>query len=113
MGGLGYYLVVETEQGHAVVTEMLQDGSTTWVESPAELEVRSSLAKVFCSERPSQGASVGTVEAFCKAEARSLCTTSRRKRFAFDAYAKAGGRPVEPLGGLKVLRQGKTATTLK
>jgi hypothetical protein len=42
-----YYVVLETEQGDVIMTEKLQDGSTTWAENPEDLEARNSLAKVI------------------------------------------------------------------
>merc|ERR1712190_677111 len=41
-----FYVVLETEQGTAVVTEKLANGNVTWKENPVDLEGRNSLAKV-------------------------------------------------------------------
>lgn len=41
-----YYLVLEAQGGHKVVTERMRDGSVTWEEDPRDLEDRCSLAKV-------------------------------------------------------------------
>jgi len=107
----GYYLVIESEQGRSIVTEMLQDGSVTFEARPGELEVRNSLAKVFCTACLSEGVTVGAVEDFRTAETRrGVASASRRKRYALSAYCRAGGKAMDPLGGLKVLRQGKSAS---
>jgi len=44
-----FYVVLETNQGDAVVTERLPDGTLTWAANPADLEYRNSLAKVVCA----------------------------------------------------------------
>jgi hypothetical protein len=45
----GYYVVMESEEDNAVVTERLDDGTMTWEENPADLDDRNSLAKVIRS----------------------------------------------------------------
>jgi hypothetical protein len=40
------FIMLETEQGGAILTEQLADGSIAWSENPADLEDRRSLAKV-------------------------------------------------------------------
>jgi len=44
--GARYYVVLTTEQGDSILTERLADGTVSWEENPAHLEIRSSLAKV-------------------------------------------------------------------
>merc|ERR1711972_527449 len=41
-----YYVVMQTEDGAAIVTEKLLDGKAIWVENPEGLEARNSLARV-------------------------------------------------------------------
>merc|ERR1711972_996249 len=41
-----YYLVLKTDQGDAILTEQLPDGTAMWRENPVGLEDRNSLAKV-------------------------------------------------------------------
>merc|ERR1712060_658677 len=43
------YIVLETDKGDEIVTEQNIDGMLTWVENPADLEDRNSLAKVVRS----------------------------------------------------------------
>lgn len=43
----GYFVVLETQEGNVICTEMLEDGRTTWEENPVDLEDRISLAKVL------------------------------------------------------------------
>ena len=45
--GRNYYTVLETKQGSVIVTEVLDDGSVSWVQNPNNLEDRNSLAKLL------------------------------------------------------------------
>jgi len=45
-----YYVVLETDRGNTIVTEMHSDSNITWKEDPTDLEDRNSLAKVFRSK---------------------------------------------------------------
>ena len=42
-----YYCVLGTKQGSCIVTEVLDDGSVSWVQNPNNLEDRNSLAKLL------------------------------------------------------------------
>jgi len=42
-----YFVVMESEQEHVVVTQKLENGETTWEENPVDLEDRSSVARVI------------------------------------------------------------------
>uniref|UniRef100_A0A7S4UXJ1 Uncharacterized protein n=1 Tax=Alexandrium monilatum TaxID=311494 RepID=A0A7S4UXJ1_9DINO len=112
--GRCYYVVLKTQKGNLVVTEKLRDGSVSWEENPHDLEVRNSLAKVICSEHLSGlGASVKDLRGLKAAEPAAgksgAASASQRKFYAMKAYCRAGGKPIEPLEGLQVIRQGKTA----
>jgi len=74
-----YFLVLETETGHKVLTERCEDGSITWVVDPAHLEERISLAKVTRSKKCAKGMSIHDLDTHSqstdqsKAVSHSMC----------------------------------------
>jgi len=91
-----YYLSFETEDGNAIVTEMLLDGSVAWRENPADLEDRNSLAKAFHSKDcRGKGVTVEDMKSYHrKATERATSTAlqSTGKRYAqclFDSASDA------------------------
>jgi hypothetical protein len=89
------YVVLETEQGTAVVTEMRkEDGAATWEVNPQALDVRNSLAKVFQTTccRPA-GVTLGDLKSYQAKEQSPECdtTTISGKIYAAGVYSKARG----------------------
>jgi len=92
------YVVLETESGHAIVTEKLGDGSVTWEEMTGDLELRNSLAKVVrsavCSGK-GNGATAGEMMVLRAEQGRSghagAASRSQRKRYAQLAFCRAMG----------------------
>merc|ERR1719240_2125367 len=62
--GHHYYIVLETEGGHAIVTEQ-SPGGLAWRENPANREARSSLAKTVCSSQCGKAAAITVKDARC------------------------------------------------
>merc|ERR1712190_353600 len=58
-----YYIVLETESGHRIVTERQRDGTIAWAENPKGLEARNALAKVINSAESCKVMSVGDLKA--------------------------------------------------
>jgi len=90
-----YFLVLEIEEGHRVVTEQAGDGTLTWEENPEHLEDRTSLAKALRAADCAQGVSVADFKSFqanlqLRAELGAT-TLSMRKRYARAAYSYAFG----------------------
>ncbi|CAK9106868.1 Uncharacterized protein SCF082_LOCUS49776 [Durusdinium trenchii] len=56
-----YYTVLETKQGNAIVTEILENGEVSWVQNPNNLEDRNSLAKLLFQVDCKEGISVQDV----------------------------------------------------
>jgi len=86
------YVVLETEQGNEVVTEKLDDGTTTWEENPPALEVRNSFAKVLRSVNCDVArATLKDMKSFRDRNDRPGCGASsgRCKRYARGAYDRA------------------------
>lgn len=84
-----YYVVLESEQGHAILTEKLADGSVAWEENPQDLEDRNSLAKVLRSaDCRGAGVSVGDLQSFKSGGAPRGASS---KRYADSAFAQAAG----------------------
>jgi len=88
-----YFVVMETEQGKVVVTEMLQDGTTTWEENPKCLEDRISLSKVLRSaECLRECITIGKVKKYQVSVSQTINDfPSSCKRYAYRAYSRAGG----------------------
>lgn len=87
-----YYVVLETECGHKVVTEKRRNGQTTWFENPEDLDDRNSLAKVITSALGAKGSTVrelrkyqvscslpghGCVQSACEEYAKGACCLTR------------------------------------
>jgi len=84
-----YFVVLDTESGQSILTEMFEDGRAAWEESPEGLEDRISLAKVLratdCSEK---GNTVRDLKMHMKQEAEH---PDRSKR---EAVVKAYSRSI-------------------
>jgi len=87
-----YYVVFQTESG-AIVTELLADGTVAFEVAPADLEDRTSLAKVLRSTNcRSERISVGDVRKYVEAKgALAGASDSIRKRFARSMFKRVGG----------------------
>jgi len=77
-----YYLVLETDAGNKISTEMLWDGTVAWHENPAGLEDRNSLAKAFRSKECRGSVTVDDMKRF------QGHSTRRRKVGAFHSSGK-------------------------
>jgi hypothetical protein len=91
-----YYLVLETENGHMILTERLPDGQVSWEENPEDLEDRNSLAKVTRASACQPGVVVQDIKTYQSTVAKGaaqagLASSSVCKRFARSAYARAVG----------------------
>lgn len=91
-----YYLVLETENGHMIVTERLPDGRVTWEEDPEELEDRNSLAKATRSSACCPDLRVQDLKTYQATVARGaaqagVASPSVCKRYGRSAYARAVG----------------------
>jgi len=91
-----YYVVLETELGAKIVTEKLDDGTVAWKESPADLDVRNSLARVLCSADCSTMAiTVKHMKSYQLVKAKvagpDFASQSSCKRYAHGAYTWANG----------------------
>jgi hypothetical protein len=89
-----YYVVLETEQGDAIVTEKLQDGSTTWTENPDDMEARSSLAKVIkTADWSDKAITVGDMKSYqsdaLHDQSRGGARHSERKNYAHSVLLRA------------------------
>jgi len=86
------YLVLETEAGHEVLTEMLRDGKVSWKVNPEDLQDRNTLAKVIRSEETNEAAStLRDVKSFTQAR-QGAASCSERRYFVQAAFARAAGR---------------------
>mmetsp|Transcript_139414 Transcript_139414/g.242666 ORF Transcript_139414/g.242666 Transcript_139414/m.242666 type:complete len:1003 (-) Transcript_139414:137-3145(-) len=90
-----YYLVLETEKGHKVVTEQRTDGHATWQESAEDLEDRNSLAKVLRLKECSNGITVQDYKHFQEGVIHRVGpygpTRSACKRYVRNGFALASG----------------------
>jgi len=93
-----YYLVLETDGGNTIVTEMLSDGAVAWKENPADVEDRNSLAKAFRSIECRGGVTVQDMKSYQRKatnhKKRYNCKSSG-KRYAQGAYNCAHGAMAE------------------
>mmetsp|Transcript_99382 Transcript_99382/g.256851 ORF Transcript_99382/g.256851 Transcript_99382/m.256851 type:complete len:250 (-) Transcript_99382:247-996(-) len=90
------YIVLETEKGGVVITELLADGTATWQENPSDIEDRNSLAKVVRTvECVDAGVTIGDMKRVQIKETQQprngRATTSQRKAYAQYAYSQAQG----------------------
>mmetsp|Transcript_123997 Transcript_123997/g.239133 ORF Transcript_123997/g.239133 Transcript_123997/m.239133 type:complete len:738 (-) Transcript_123997:146-2359(-) len=90
-----YYLVLETEKGHKVVTEQRTDGYATWQENAEDLEDRNSLAKVLRLKECSNGITVQDYKHFQEGVIHRVGpygpTRSACKRYVRNGFALASG----------------------
>jgi len=87
-----HYVVFQTESG-TIVTELLADGAVAFEVAPADLEVRTSLAKVLRSANcRSERISVGDMRKYVDAKRATVgASDSMRKRFARGVFKRVGG----------------------
>mmetsp|Transcript_23963 Transcript_23963/g.50837 ORF Transcript_23963/g.50837 Transcript_23963/m.50837 type:complete len:1164 (-) Transcript_23963:85-3576(-) len=99
------YVVLETEQGHSIVTEQLGDGAITWAEDPEGLDERLSMAKVIRStDCGKKAVKVGDVRAFheeAAANRGNSASRTQRKGYARMAYCKACGEEGQSKSGFR------------
>lgn len=93
-----FYLVLETETGHKIVTERLNNGKATWEEDPEYAEDRNSLAKVTRIKQASAGLTVRDMKVYhktitTKGSDHSSITQSVCKRYARNMFARAVATP--------------------
>merc|ERR1712060_152783 len=79
--------------GNSIVTEKLDDGSTTWEVNLPDVSVRNSLAKVFTSSECNKDAGVNVDEMNSR---RSVASDATCKCYALGVYSLAGGEPIRP-----------------
>jgi len=83
-----FYVVLETERGQSILTELLEDGTVRWAVNPKDLEARNSLAKAVCvSDCLGASATVRDAMDFRADQVLSLAgafSQSASKRFARD-----------------------------
>jgi len=96
-GGYRSYVVLETQEGHSIVTEKLPDGMATWQENPKDLEDRGSLAKVVRTvECGADGASVRELKGYQMKETRlfglEAASPERCGQYAQIVYSRATGQ---------------------
>lgn len=92
-----YYVVLETEGGRKVVTELSASGQVAWKANPKDVEDRNSLAKVLSSvEVRSATATVGALRGQLSVEARRKACKS--KQYARDALRLVSGTSTRALG---------------
>mmetsp|Transcript_23204 Transcript_23204/g.42320 ORF Transcript_23204/g.42320 Transcript_23204/m.42320 type:complete len:1058 (-) Transcript_23204:206-3379(-) len=90
-----YFIVLETQRGNMISTEMLEDGRMKWEENPDDLEDRISLAKVLrttnCQEKSN---TVRNLKLYLTREAEGAVASvdkSKCKRYAQLAFFHAQG----------------------
>merc|ERR1712093_282280 len=87
-----YYLVLETENGHKIVTERLTNGKVTWEEDPDDVEDRNSLARVTRVKPASASLTVRDMKAYhttiTKGSPGESITQSVCKRYARNLFAR-------------------------
>jgi len=89
------YVVLETESGNVVVTEMCRDGQLMWQENPAGWELRNSLSKVIhCADCKNDDVRVADLKSIYNQQKRtcvSRASYSRCKKYAHDVFTIAKG----------------------
>jgi hypothetical protein len=115
-----YFLVLETEKGHRVVTERIADGSATWEEDPEDLDDRISLAKAVGSRKSKREVLIQDLQQHritaSKLEPASPAHTtsaSERKRFVRNAFACATGVAVSNTSAEAASPNGKPKPSTK
>jgi hypothetical protein len=92
-----YYLVMETENGHTIVTERLPNGRATWEEDPDDVEDRSSLAKALRAKPASAALTVRDMKSYHTAmtskTSSNEVTSSVCKRYARNMFSRAVATP--------------------
>lgn len=96
-GGHHLFVVMETEDGHEIVTEKLSDGIATWQENPKDLDDRRSLAKVIrTADCKNAGSTVLGIKAFQMKETRlygkGAVTPAKCDQYAQVIFSRATGK---------------------
>mmetsp|Transcript_27691 Transcript_27691/g.45348 ORF Transcript_27691/g.45348 Transcript_27691/m.45348 type:complete len:639 (+) Transcript_27691:3-1919(+) len=92
-----YYVVLETEEGDKVATEMLKNGEVTFEENPLNLDDRISLSKVIRSEScTSAGRTVRDMQREAECELVTA-SPSQCKRYARQVFNAALGKSCNEL----------------
>ena len=90
-----FFLVLQTANKNLIVTEKLANGTTTWVVNPANLEDRSSLAKLLftadCLEQTTVR-SLKTLQGNMSRSEPSGASLSYRKQYAKSVFKQATGK---------------------
>mmetsp|Transcript_27208 Transcript_27208/g.47191 ORF Transcript_27208/g.47191 Transcript_27208/m.47191 type:complete len:1295 (-) Transcript_27208:200-4084(-) len=97
------YVVIETDRGNVVVTEMLMDGSVTWEENPTDAEYRNSIAKVIRSDENDHRVIIRFLKNFQLKENecnRLQISQSTCKLYAQKFYSRATGEIGHVYSGL-------------
>jgi len=85
----GYYIVLRTEYGNTIATQLLQDGSVAWESNPSNLDERNARASVVRASdchNAAEDVRVGVVKGDLTKE--HSCTG---KRYVQRAYSRVGG----------------------
>jgi len=100
------YIVLETDKGDEIVTEQAMDGMLKWVENPADLEDRNSLAKVVRSSdcRKARSTIQDMKNYYQARETQQSGTFSHPKQendYAHNAYSRANGMTQQATSGFR------------
>jgi hypothetical protein len=87
-----YYVMLETEAGHRIVTEQLAAGHTTWQEDPDDADSRSLCAKVIRTVSCNDGVTVREIKNYQERETRTAASQSACKWYARGVCSKACGQ---------------------
>lgn len=91
-----YFVVLRTEAGNVVVTELLENGAMTWEENPEDLDYRTSLSKSLRSVDCAMGVTLRDVKRNqCKTKlvlSRHGVSQSKCKHYARSTYNLACGK---------------------
>lgn len=110
-----FYVVLETEAKNFIVTEKLQNGTTTWVVNPSNLEDRNSLARLLFSVDSKDNicvSDVKQVQASHSQPAQQGTTSSNRKGYAKAIFKAISGRSFRGKWGGMVRRYVGSSSSL-
>jgi hypothetical protein len=87
-----YYVILETDAGHRIVTEQLASGQTTWQEDPHDVDGRNSCAKVIRTAICRDSVCVRDVKSYQESEVLAAAPQSACKWYARGVFSKACGQ---------------------
>jgi len=88
-----YYVVLETENGHKILTERHEDGRITWEADPVDLDERNSLAKVTRSKECGAVTTIHDLDMHAGSISQdSAVSPSVCKRWARSTYVRVVGQ---------------------